>query len=299
MREWGFFTIFATVFKNLSEKSVRIVKTYLFSAVVTLFMSVALAGCSFGDGTPISSLGDSSMPIRRYDLLEMRYLTTGDYSALQKMRTTYIVETSALVESLLKIGALGESGINERFKKYYEDPTLSAAIEDVDSTFMNMDKENEQLRTCLNRMRRLLPDIELPDVYTQIGDFEQSIVVCGRCVGISLEKYLGPDYPVYKRFFDAQQRKQMSREYMIPECMSIYLLSQFPFDDFRPTSQNVRDFHFQCICYVVNKLLGDDFFGRSETCKADAFMEQHRDMSLSELLEYSSKEMQKASENAK
>ena len=64
-------------------------------------MSVALAGCSFGDGTPISSLGDSSMPIRRYDLLEMRYLTTGDYSALQKMRTTYIVETSALVESLL------------------------------------------------------------------------------------------------------------------------------------------------------------------------------------------------------
>ena len=106
----------------------RIVKTYLFSAVVTLLMSVALAGCSFGDGTPISSLGDSSLPIRRYDLLQMRYLTTGDYSALQKMRTTYLVETSALVENLLKIGALGESGINERFKKFYEDPILSAAI---------------------------------------------------------------------------------------------------------------------------------------------------------------------------
>ena len=149
----------------------RVVKTYLFSAIMTLLISVAMVGCSYGDGTPISSLGDSSMPIRRYDLLQVRYLTTGDYSALQKMRTTYIVETRALVESLLKIGVLGESGMNERFLRYYEDPTLSAAIADVDSVFYNMDEENEQLRTCLNRMQRLLPDVELPDVYTQIGDF--------------------------------------------------------------------------------------------------------------------------------
>ena len=238
------------------------------------------------------------MPIRRYDLLQIRYLTTGDYSALQKMRTTYIVETRALVESLLKIGALGESGMNERFLRFYEDPILAAAIADVDSTFFNMDKENEQLRTCLNRMQRLLPEVELPDVYTQIGDFEQSIVVCGRLVGISLEKYLGSDYPVYKRFYDEQQRKQMTREYMIPECISIYLLSKYPFDDFQRTSQEMKDFHFQCIWYVVNKLLGEEFFGRTETCMVDAFMDLHKDMSLGELLEYSSKEMRKASKTS-
>ena len=279
-------------------------KKYLFPVIMALLVSLVLAGCSFGDGTPISSLEDSSMPIRRYDLLQVRYLTTGDYSALQKMRTTYIVETRALVESLLKIGVLGESGMNERILEYYEDSTLSTAIEDVNKTFANMDKENEQLRICLNRMQRLLPEVELPDVYTQIGDFEQSIVVCGHRVGISLEKYLGTDYPVYKRFFDEQQRKQMTREYMIPECMSIYLLSQFPFgDDFQNTSQAKRDFHLQCVWYVVNKLLGEDFFGSSETSKVDAFMQKHKDMSLSELLNYSRREMSKGAaasvENAK
>ena len=279
-------------------------KKYLFPVIMALLVSLVLAGCSFGDGTPIISLEDSSMPIRRYDLLQVRYLTTGDYSALQKMRTTYIVETRALVESLLKIGVLGESGMNERILEYYEDSTLSTAIEDVNKTFANMDKENEQLRICLNRMQRLLPEVELPDVYTQIGDFEQSIVVCGHRVGISLEKYLGTDYPVYKRFFDEQQRKQMTREYMIPECMSIYLLSQFPFgDDFQNTSQAKRDFHLQCVWYVVNKLLGEDFFGSSETSKVDAFMQKHKDMSLSELLDYSKREMSKGAaasvENAK
>ncbi len=270
-------------------------KKYLFSAIMALFVSLALGGCSYGDGTPISSLEDSSMPIRRYDLLQVRYITTGDYSALQKMRTTYIVETRALVESLLKIGALGESGMNERILEYYEDSTLSTAIEDVTNTFANMDKENEQLRVCLNRMQKLFPDVELPDVYTQIGDFEQSIVVCGHRVGISLEKYLGADYPVYKRFFDEQQRKQMTREYMIPECVGIYLLSQFPFGDFQQSSQESRDFHLQCIWYAVNKLLGEDFYEHSVVAKVDDFMQSHKNMSLPELLDYSRREMSKAS----
>jgi hypothetical protein len=54
---------------------------------------------------------------------------------------------------------------------------------------------------------------------------------------------------------------------------------------------------------VVNKLLGEEFFGRSETSKVDAFMQLHKGMSLSELLNYSRHEMTKASgasaENAK
>ena len=156
-------------------------------------------------------------------------------------------------------------------------------------------KENEQLRVCLNRMQKLFPDVELPDVYTQIGDFEQSIVVCGHRVGISLEKYLGADYPVYKRFFDEQQRKQMTREYMIPECVGIYLLSQFPFGDFQQSSQESRDFHLQCIWYAVNKLLGEDFYEHSVVAKVDDFMQSHKNMSLPELLDYSRREMSKAS----
>lgn len=272
----------------------RIIRKYLFSAILTILVSFAFLSCSFGDGTPISSLGDSSMPIRRYDLLEIRYLTTGDYSALQKMRTTYVIETRALVEHLLKIGVLGESGMNERFLKFYEDPTLAAAIRDVDSTFANMDRENEQLRTCFNRMRKLLPEVDVPDVYTQVGDFEQSIVVSGNLVGISLEKYLGEDYPTYKRFYDDEQRRQMGREYMIPDCISVYLLSQFPLDDFQNISEEVRDFHMQCIWYAVNKLLGEEFYCRQDLSKADAFVQLHKDMSLAELLNYSNRGRQNA-----
>lgn len=276
---------------------------YLFSAIVTLFVSLVMSGCSYGDGTPISSLGDSSLPIRRYDLLEMRYLATGDYSALQKMRTTYVVETRALVENLLKIGVLDESGINERFRKFYEDTTLTAAIEAVDSTFRNMDRENEQLRTCINRMRRLLPEVEVPEVYTQIGDFEQSVVVSGNLVGISLEKYLGSDYPTYMRFYDEQQRKQMKREFIVPECMSIYLLSKFPLDNVQNAPKQVWDFHVQAIWYVVNQLLGEIFFSRQEVSMVESFMQLHKDMSCIELLNYANKERGKvagaSSENAK
>jgi hypothetical protein len=46
---------------------------------------------------------------------------------------------------------------------------------------------------------------------------------------------------------------------------------------------------------VVNKLLGEEFFGHSETFKVDAFMQSHKDMALAELLEYSQRKMSKVS----
>ena len=42
--------------------------------------------------------------VQRYDRLESRYLTTGDFSALQQMNTTYPMETRTLIEDVLDLG---------------------------------------------------------------------------------------------------------------------------------------------------------------------------------------------------
>ena len=40
----------------------------------------------------------------------------------------------------------------------------------------------------------------MPEVYTQVGAFDQSIIVANDMLGISLDKYLGADYPLYRKF---------------------------------------------------------------------------------------------------
>ena len=58
--------------------------------------------------------------MQRYDRLESRYLTTGDYSALQQMNTDYPTETRTLIEKVLQLGTIEDSEIHHRFLHYYQ-----------------------------------------------------------------------------------------------------------------------------------------------------------------------------------
>ena len=59
-----------------------------------------------------------------------RYLTTGDYSALQQMNTDYPTETRTLIEKVLQLGTIEDSEIHHRFLHYYQDTTLQRLITD-------------------------------------------------------------------------------------------------------------------------------------------------------------------------
>lgn len=244
--------------------------------------TLCLVGCT--EKVFVSRDSQEECPIHRYDLLESRYLTTNDYSALQQMKTRYVLETRVLIENLLCIGTIDSPGINVRLTQFYSDSTLSRIVEDVEIEFMNMDKENEMLCDALDNMKEMYPDIELPQVYTLIGDLGQSVIVSGSKVGISLDKYLGENYPIYAKYYSAEQRKQMKREYIVPDCLGIYLLSQFPLKDFQHASQYERDLHVQCIWKVVNKILGFEFFKGDVTSEIDKYLEQHKNEKAEDIL---------------
>lgn len=135
--------------------------------------------------------------VQRYDRLESRYLTTGDYSALQQMNTTYPMETRTLIEDVLNIGEVNETGINAKFLNFYQDSLLQVIIADAESEFVSMDDINKDLSNAFRKLQRLLPDLKVPVIYSQIGALDQSIVIGNDAIGISLDKYLGADYPIY------------------------------------------------------------------------------------------------------
>ena len=43
---------------------------------------------------------------------------------------------------------------------------------------------------------------------------------------------MGENYPLYKKFYTPQQRSTMSRQYIVPDCLTFYLLSIYPMDQF-------------------------------------------------------------------
>lgn len=225
----------------------------------------------------------ASVEVVRYDRLESRYLTTGDFSALQQMNVDYPVVTRTLVENVLKLGAVYEPDINSKFLSFYQDTILQAVIADTEAQYANMTDVNESLSDAFDKLQELIPSLRKPEIFALIGALNQSIIVGDNYVGVCLDKYLGKDYPLYKKYYTAQQRESMSAEYIASDCVTFYLLSLYPLKDFEQRSQHERDLHMGKIMYVANVVTGKNLFTTPYVKKASK-MKKASKLSFEEFL---------------
>lgn len=223
--------------------------------------------------------------VQRYDRLQSRYLTTGDFSALQQMNIEYPMETRTLIEDVLQIGEVNDPEINNKFLNFYQDTTLQSLIADAELQYANMCDINKQFSKAFEKLKKICPNMKLPVVYSQISALDQSVIIGNNTIGISLDKYLGKDYPLYARYYTPDQRKLMTRELIVPDCMSFYLLSMYPLKNHESRSQYERDLHMGKIMWAVNKLLDKKVFTTKYTAIVDRYARQNPKMSLKEILE--------------
>lgn len=234
---------------------------------------------------PNEDIDASSLSVQRYDRLESRYLTTGDFSALQQMNTDYPIETRTLIEKMLQLGTITDANISNRFLMFFQDSTLQALIADAEAEYANMDDINEQLEKSFMRLKSWIPHMKQPVFYAQIGALDQSVVIGEHSVGISLDKYMGANYPLYKKFYSEQQRSTMSREFIVPDCLTFYLLSIFPMQDFDNRPQLDRDLHMGKIMWAVNKAMCKQVFTTKYVRTINDYVKRNPKVTVKQLLE--------------
>lgn len=242
-------------------------------------------GCEWQFKSPEEE--DKTIVVDRYDRVQSLYLTTGDFSALQQMNTVYPMQTRTLIEDVLRIGKVDDTEINNKFLRFYQDSTLQALIAESELQYANMDDINSQLTSAFNYLDDVIPNLERPEVYAQIGSLDQSIIVGNNTIGICLDKYLGTDYPLYQRAeygYKQEQLQMMTRQYIAPDCVGFYLLSLYPMPNDRPLSQLERDIHIGKVQWVVNKAMGETVFHTLYVQMADRYMRHHPNTTIAQLL---------------
>lgn len=264
----------------LTERSLFVVKALgVLTMAVLLFSACDMKFKPFEDDE-----NEHRIEVCRYDRLESQYLTTGDFSALQQMNMDYPIETRTLLEDVLRIGEVNDPKINHKFLAFFQDSTLQAIVSDAESQYANMDDINIQLNGAFETLKKHIPEMPIPVVYAQISALDQSIVIGNQTIGISLDKYLGKDYPLYKKYYSPSQRETMSREYIVPECLSFYLLSLYPMHDFEYRSQLERDLHMGKIMWVCNVALERKFFKTRYVNAVDKYMCSNKKVDIEALL---------------
>lgn len=172
---------------------------------------------------------EEKISILRYDKVQSEYIKSNSFSALQKMNMEYQMPTKILIEEILEIGQVGDDTITQKLKNYYSDSTLIQLINDVEHHFTNLEAIENELTDAFIEMHQQLPSIKIPKVYTQVSAFNESVILSDSLIGISLDKYLGEDYPFYKRFYHPYQRRTMVEGRIVPDCILSIIVAQDPF----------------------------------------------------------------------
>lgn len=254
-------------------------KILYFTAVVIL-----VGACQFKLLPDEDKKLHDAISIERFDRLQNRYLTTGDYVALQQMSTQYPTETRTLIEDILQLGEVSDPHINSQFLSFYQDTTLQIILNEVQIQYTDLSDISQSLESAFQRLRRIVPDISIPHVYTQVGALNQSIVISDSIIGISLDKYLGADFEPYTRFYDEQERATMTRANIVPDCILFYLLSRYPLKNFETRTQKERDEHIGKVMWATNQILGKSHFNTPFVKKAANYAHAHPHQSIPQLL---------------
>lgn len=236
--------------------------------IFILLSIVVLVSCHTGEqGDDV--LLDKGIKVFRYDRLQYEASAMNSFSALQKMSLDYPRATKILIEDVLMLGSVDEPAINERLCAYYSDTILLRIMQDASEKFKDMTALEKGFTDGFRFLKEEIPAFPVPTVYSQISALNQSVVVGDSLLGFSLDKYMGEDYPLYRRYYYDYQRRSMTPERILPDCFTFYLLSLYPFE-WRPGHRSLYDviMHQGKIHWVVRQVLdyktNGDVLGYSE-----------------------------------
>jgi hypothetical protein len=117
----------------------------------------------------------------------------------------------------------------EQMINYYSEPTLNRLYQDALATFDHVATVEKDLSLAFGYLQNNFPSMQIPAVYMHISGFQQNVWVDDSLLSISTDKYLGADYPLYKTYFYACERRKMDPLYIVPDYFTAWIMSEYPF----------------------------------------------------------------------
>lgn len=165
---------------------------------------------------------ENTVVVDRYDRVLDEYVSLGSYTALHRMNTQYPMQTKLLIEDVLKLGVVNEPDVEQRLRYYYLDSTVQVLLDEVHRQYNDISDIEADLTRAFEELKKQDPNFKMPHIYTQVSCLNQSIIVSDTLIGISLDKYLGADFPLYAEYYTAEQRAQMTREAIVQDAINAY-----------------------------------------------------------------------------
>jgi len=196
---------------------------------LALFAVCLLAGCNRSEAVKGGMDTADRLRIHRFDKELFRILSAD----APELNEPFTIEYA----SMLKVIGLGvfkqqdtqTSAFHDRLINYYSEPTLYKLYEDALVAYDDVETIEAQLAQAFDHLHAAFPAMQIPAVYMHVSGFGQNLLVDDSLLSLSVDKYLGSDYPLYQDFFYAYQRQRMTPEHVVTDYVAAWLLSEYPF----------------------------------------------------------------------
>lgn len=195
--------------------------------LLLLFVSVS---CS--RHVPIKILSDEQIPsiyIQRFDKEMFMHIESEGCSDLSALNRSYPSFYPIYAESLIGIGSIDSIGYEHRLFDYFRGEEIRQLYWDTLLEYDDMENIQSQLTQAFNRLHSYIPSITIPEFYVHVSGLNQSIAVGDGFISLSLDKYLGVNYPLYQTMFYSYERRHMYSGNIVQDYLTGWYYSEYPY----------------------------------------------------------------------
>jgi len=141
--------------------------------------------------------------------------------------------------------------------KFKNDITIEEAYNSSKDIYNDFSFIKAELELSFKHYKYYYPNATIPEIYTYIGGFNQSIVTDDGLIGIGLDKYLGSNSPFYSMLNTPNYlRKTLNKDNIVVDCMRAWALMEFEFTNTQNRLINNMLYNGK-ILHFVNAMLPD------------------------------------------
>ncbi|MBN1118288.1 MAG: hypothetical protein JXA77_13850 [Bacteroidales bacterium] len=140
---------------------------------------------------------------------------------------------------IIEIGDPQEEWFDEALTAFTTDQAIYEIYKRVVDVFPDIDIQTREIENAFGRIKAVFPDKKIPNLFTYVSGLNQSVAITEKFIGISLEKFLGENDPLYNQVYPpiAQYQKTLMTPGRISlDVMRGWISSEF---DYQPEQDNL------------------------------------------------------------
>lgn len=131
-------------------------------------------------------------------------------------------------QEIIKVGNYSDENFWDDFSKFYSDSVILQVADSVLLKFNEFSEIHNNMQSGFKHLKYYFPEVEVPNVFTFISGFNQSVIIADSLIGVNLDKYLGRDCIFYEYLgVPFYKRLNMYPEKIVPDMFYAYASAEF------------------------------------------------------------------------